>query len=124
MNKPKVNTRPFKICTICKAVWQTRDNFLDDPDVFIVGYQPHFNLLTEGLFLFNHSCRGTLSIKAIEFKDLYKGPVFKERLTGSEECPGHCLHESELDPCPAKCECAFVREIVQIVKNWPKIKRI
>lgn len=113
----------FKTCTICEAIWQTRDDFLADPDIFIVGYQVHFNALTEGLFLFNHSCRGTLAIKAGEFEDLYKGPVFQKRLTGTGECREHCLHSEDLDPCPAECECAFVREIVQIVNGWQKNKR-
>lgn len=122
MNKSQAETNPFKICSICKTVWRTRNDFLDDPDIFIVGYQVHFNELTEGLFLFNHSCRGTLSIKAGEFTDLYNGPVFSKRLTGSEDCSGHCLHVRELSPCPAKCDCAFVREIIQVVKNWQKTK--
>lgn len=122
MDKPQGKARPFKTCTICKVVWQTRDAFLDDPDIFIVGYQVHFNALTEGLFLFNHACKGTLSVKADEFTDLYNGPVFKERLTDTAECPGHCLHEHALNPCPAECECSFVREIIQIIKNWPKNK--
>jgi hypothetical protein len=25
-----------------------------------------------------------------------------------------------LDPCPTHCECNFVREILQVVNNWPK----
>ena len=117
MDKPYGNSSPFKTCTVCGATWRTRDAFLDDPDIIIVGYQPHFKALTEGLFLFNHSCGGTLSIKAVKFTDLYKGQVFQKRLTKTEECPGHCLHERNLNPCPAKCECAFVREVLQVIKK-------
>jgi hypothetical protein len=61
-----------------------------------------------------------LAIRAGAFEDLYNGPVFKKRVTGSEECPEYCLHEDELLPCPNQCECAYVREVIQIVKNWPK----
>ena len=25
-----------------------------------------------------------------------------------------------ISPCPAKCECAYVREIIQLVSTWPK----
>jgi len=117
MNKPQTIHAPFKTCTICRTVWPSRNDFLDDPDIFIVGYQPHFKALTEGLFLFNHTCRGTLSIRAGEFEDLYSGPVFQTRLTGTEKCPGHCIHSKDLAPCPAECECSFVREIIQIIKN-------
>ena len=118
-----VKNVPFKICSICNNVWNTRDDFLGDPDIHIVGYQPHFEALVEGLFLFNHSCLGTLSISAGRFASLYDGPVFTERLTGSVDCPGYCLHKNELRPCAAKCECAFVREIIQVILNWQKMER-
>ena len=59
-------------------------------------------------------------IPAGNFKDLYDGPVFKDRLLSTEQCPEYCLHEDQLDPCPAKCECAYVREILQTVQRWPK----
>jgi hypothetical protein len=120
MNNAQTEHGPFKACTICDTTWQTRSDFLGDPEIFIVGYQVHFDALVEGIFLFNHSCGGTLSINTVEFTDLYKGSVFQKRLTGGEECPGFCLYEEELGPCPAECECAFVREIIQIIKEWKK----
>ena len=85
-----------------------------------IGYQVNFKSLDAGIFLFNHRCKGTLAIPAEQFRDLYKGPIFKERATGSDDCPGHCLHEDQLDPCPVRCECAYVREILQIIRRWPK----
>ncbi|MFC1816982.1 hypothetical protein ACFL0M_13840 [Thermodesulfobacteriota bacterium] len=97
-----------------------RDNFLSDPGLEIVGYQVDFEELTEGIFLFNHSCRGTIAIQAGEFKYLYDGQIFEERATGSDDCPEYCLLQDELRPCPAKCECAYVREIIQVIKNWQK----
>ncbi|MBN1472135.1 MAG: hypothetical protein JW925_10175 [Syntrophaceae bacterium] len=112
---------PFKTCPVCKQVWETRNDFLDDPEIDIVGYQVHFKELSEGLFLFNHSCNATMSLRAGVFEDLYSGPMFEDRLTGTDECPGYCLVEHELRPCPAKCDCAFAREVVQILKAWPKM---
>jgi hypothetical protein len=108
----------FKKCSLCDFVWSLRDDFLRDPNIEIIGYQVHFEELKEGFFLFNHSCKGTLTIPVVEFIDLYDGPIFKERVTGSEDCPGYCLYEEELGPCPAKCECAYIREIIQVVKNY------
>ena len=90
---------------------------MQDDGISILGYQVHFESLEEGLFLFNHSCKGTLSVSVAAFKDLYDGPVFEIRATGTGDCPGHCLHEDELSPCPAICECAFVREIIQLFKR-------
>ncbi len=111
----------FKQCPACELTWRERDALLADPGVNIIGYQVNFEKLVAGFFLFNHACINTtflLSVK--DFVDLYDGPVFEERKTGSDDCSGYCLHKEMLNPCPARCECAFVREVVQIIKNWPK----
>jgi hypothetical protein len=34
--------------------------------------------------------------------------------------PGYCNDREILNPCSEACECAYVREIVQIVRKWPK----
>ena len=90
----------------------------------MIGYQVQFVEQKEGLFLFNHTCNTTLSVKASNFLDLYHGPMFGERLTASETCSGHCLRQEDLQPCPEKCECVYVREVIQIILNWPKERRV
>jgi len=119
-NEPEDKNDGFKQCTACGVNWSSRDQFLEDPDIQLIGYQVNFVELLAGFFLFNHSCRTTLAITAETFEDLYNGPVFSERATGTEKCPEHCLHESDFSPCPVECECAFVREIIQYVNSWPK----
>jgi len=104
-------------CAVCNKHWPTRDEFLGDTRVELVGYQVSFENLVAGQFLFNHECGATLAVPATAFADLYAGPVFQERVANTADCPGHCLHPDDLDPCTAKCECAFVREILQLVKN-------
>jgi hypothetical protein len=116
-------TIPFGACSYCGDGWTNRDEFLGDPDLTIIGYQVHFRELTEGLFLFNHRCGGTLALPAKVFADLYRGPIFERRATGTDECPFYCLRTSELRPCEAQCECAYVRETIQLVKAWPKRKQ-
>jgi hypothetical protein len=101
-------------------VWHGRTSFLSDPTLRLIGYQVHFQELTAGLILFNHNCGTTLSVQAKAFQDFYEGPMFTERLTGTEACQGSCLHEDDLRPCPAKCECAYVREVLQVILQWPK----
>jgi hypothetical protein len=111
----------FKTCSCCKTPWFYRDEFLEDSDIDLVGYQANFGNLKLGIFLFNHvTCQSTMGIPAGLFKDLHDGPVFSECLTGSEQCPGHCLHKDSLHACQAKCEGAYVRKIMQIVRDWPK----
>jgi hypothetical protein len=113
--------KPFKNCTYCDHLWSSREDFLTDPDIDLVGYQVNFQELELGLFLFNHEvCKTTIALPAGIFKDLYNGPVFEERQTGTDQCLELCLHEQELSCCPSRCECAFVREILNIVKHWPK----
>lgn len=107
----------FKRCHVCNSSWKTRDDFLADAGVVLIGYQSNFVAIEKGLFLFNHSCRGTLSIEIQVFADLYDGPIYQERKTGSESCAGYCLHRNVLKPCPAQCECAYVREILQLLKK-------
>ncbi len=111
----------FKKCTCCAFSWRSREEFLQDTSLELIGYQVNFEDLKLGYFLFNHlTCQSTIAIAAENFRDLYSGPVFADRLTGSESCPGYCLHDDVLQPCAAQCECAYVREILQIVRNWPK----
>ena len=114
----------FKKCS-CGHEWQTRQDFLSDPEIQIQGYIVYFKELTLGLYIFMHKVEGCLTsiaMKAGVFSDLYKGKIFKERLTGKDDCPGYCLLKPELSACPQKCECAWVREVIQIINNWPKQK--
>lgn len=113
----------YKKCSMCKKAWQSRDDFLRDPELKYLGYQVNFKNLEAGLFLFSHlaaSCMTTLAIPAGEFFDLYDGPIFDRNLSGTPECPGYCLHESDTSPCPAECECVFVRKIITIITGYKK----
>jgi hypothetical protein len=117
----KPGTTSFKTCTKCRFVWSERTSFLRDPGLRMVGYQPHFDSLMAGFFLFTHTCGTTLAVQVGDFQDLYSGPIFTERLNGTENCPGYCLHEDELRPCPAHCKYAYVREIGQVILRWRKL---
>lgn len=110
----------FKRCTKCHHIWSSRDLFLQDPELKIIGYQANFEELEMGAFLFNHSCKTTMSVWAKDFFDLYHGVIAKNRADGSEECPGYCLDRDELRPCSVNCEYAYVRQIVSIIRSWPK----
>jgi hypothetical protein len=111
----------FKKCSCCSIPWINRDEFLLDVNIDLIGYQANFSYLELGYFLFNHlTCQSTIAVPAGQFKDLYGGPLFVEKLTGSESCPGYCLQEAFLDPCQQECECAYVREIMQVIRDWPK----
>jgi hypothetical protein len=104
----------FKRCPMCAYLWKDRDAFLSDPMVRTVGYMATLEQVELGLFLFNHGvCGTTMAIRALEFTDMYTGPIFEERLIGTEECPGYCLLKDEIRSCPAKCACAYVRAVLE-----------
>jgi hypothetical protein len=113
-------TETFLYCAVCGHSWPSRESFLGDSLVELIGYQANFVDLIYGLFLFNHSCNTTLSVMVQSFNDLYHGRVFPEPATGSDACSGFCLHQENLGRCPTPCKCAYVREIVQIICQWPK----
>ncbi len=113
----------FKKCSGCGHDWDTRDGFMSDPLVNLIGYQVNFDALETGYFMFNHldpECLTTLALHTGLFRDLYHGEVYHEKKTGSVKCPGHCQISGNLKVCTAKCECSFVREVMRIVLRWPK----
>jgi len=109
--------QPFASCSNCRFTWQTRADFMADRGLTVIGYQVNFSCLTAGFFLFNHVCRGTFAVGVQDFADLYQGEMYQDRATGTDQCPGYCLQLGNLQPCPARCECAFVREIIQILQR-------
>ncbi len=120
INSKKTNyegTIMFKQCSVCRQKWPTRQDFIVDQDLKFIGYQANFLELKAGLFYFNHNCKNTIALPAERFVDLYDGPIFAEAKTGTDECPGYCLNKKELMPCQAACECAYIREIIQLFKG-------
>jgi len=113
--------QPFKHCPACGQRWVLRDDLLVDPEVLVVGYQAFIGEDMAGFFLFNHArCGTTMAIPPEDFASLYNGPIFTERLDDHPECPDYCLKVDDLRACQLECECAYVREILQVVRSWPK----
>ncbi len=113
----------FKTCTNCRKVWEDRNAFLADPDVRVEGYQVNFGHLEAGFFLFTHrsaECGSTIAIPAGVFTDMNEGEIFEENIFGQDGCDKSCLHPGVVDACRAKCECAYVRDVLAQVRNWKK----
>ena len=114
----------FLKCSTCGHQWESREDFISDPLVKLIGYQVNFEDLQSGFFMFNHlaeTCRTTISLRTGLFSDLYHGEIFRERLTGSSECPGYCLYRNNLQSCPARCDCNFIRGVMQAILKYPKM---
>lgn len=115
----------FKTCPKCSTEWKTRDDFLTDSANVLVGYQADLTNLGFGLLLFEHrvpGCSTTAAIFAYEFFDLYTGPRHPEAKALLPGCPRYCLDEKYLGRCDVVCECAFVFDIIQIIRNMNKAR--
>ena len=113
----------FKQCPLCGNTWKNREAFLADPNLVIIGYQARLEKIKDGLFLFNHTCQTTLAMEVMEFDDLYQGPKYDVSLVDTDECSQFCVDMNNLDACGAECKYAYVRDIIQIIKNWPKMEQ-
>ena len=103
--------------------WAKRKHFLEDPSLELNGYQVDFEDLGKGLFFFTHNmqgCYSTMVIHAEEFFALNPAEKFEQRRTSSDDCPGYCLKRDALGRCTAECECAFVRDVMDIVSGMQK----
>lgn len=110
----------FKTCPMCGRNWQTRETFLNDPELEFIGYQANLGLPEEGLFYFTHEaggCGSTLAIKVEFFLSLYAGKRYTDIKMSSKECSGYCLNRDLLQRCEAHCRYAYVREVSQIIKD-------
>jgi len=114
---------PFKICPNCQTVWETMEEFLADLELKMNGYQVHFDDLEGGLFFFTHQqegCFTTLALPVTAFLSLNDRPLLAKR--DEQLCIGSdfCVHQGDLMPKPVKCECIWVRDILQTIRTWPK----
>ena len=117
-DKSKKPSEYFKSCPCCGVTWENRSAFLADSGIELIGYQIHFQELQLGLLMFDHTkCQTTMAFKVKDFHDLCPGPEFADRKTNTEECPKYCFHENNFLPCPMKCECTYVRNLIQILRN-------
>ncbi len=116
-----MKTTPFKVCTSCEAVWKTLDDFLADPELEQAGYQVNFVDLKGGLFYFTHhrdGCGTTLAIPVGKFTSLSDRKLLAVR--GEQpggKCPGSCVRKGDISPCPVECECVWVHEVMQVIKE-------
>jgi hypothetical protein len=111
---------PFKACPNCGHVWQTRNDFIIDTEVNLVGYQSNITDIEKGVFLFNHNvdkCGSTIALQVRDFMDLYTGLKFSEPKIGTVECEKRCLEYSDIERCNVDCKYAHIREIMQFLRK-------
>ena len=109
---------PFKMCPKCAYTWKTREDFLEDPSICLIGFQASFEETESGYYLFNHSLRGnpcdtTLAMEVEVFLSLLTRTMFTDIKAKTPICEMHCSNVEDLSICPVECKNAFAREIMQ-----------
>ncbi len=104
-------------CPTCRYEWKTRDQFITDPAITLIGFQADFDTFGENLYLFNHNsnknrCDTTFSVYVSKFLDMYTGPIYDDLKFGSEECSGRCAKVDDMQKCNAPCKNVVAREIM------------
>ena len=109
----------FRECD-CGRSWKTRDEFLKDRYVKILGYQPDFVNHKYNHFLFVHRTKGCgqfFAVRASDFGDLREKECPNELCTGHSECPGYCLDTFDLRVCSVTCRNASDRILASKIHN-------
>ncbi len=112
----------FKLCSRCKTEWNSRDDFLNDPNIVMIGFMANNDNYKRGAYLFNHklpddSCNTTIGLFVYNFLDMYSGEKYEQLKMGTDECSGHCVNIHELENCSANCRNAIARKIMQEILN-------
>ncbi len=113
-------SQPFKVCTKCAYEWNTLEDLVADMSLRVDGYQVCFERAEEGLFMLTHecpNCQTTLSIPAAEFAHWKTGPDYYALKLLTDECAGHCLNPTNLEPCNAQCFVRWVRDVLQFLRT-------
>ncbi len=62
----------FKKCPMCDNIWSSKEEFLGDKNITLVGYQKYMGSYGGGYLLFKHKtkfCGTTIAIKASSFSN-------------------------------------------------------
>jgi hypothetical protein len=115
----------FKDCTKCKHAWTTRDEFLHDDEIVLIGFLANNDEFEKGAYLFNHvpagnTCNTSFGLYVSSFLDMYEGKIYDDLKMGTEDCSGHCAKIDVISNCHAHCRNAVAREIMhKIVEILP-----
>jgi len=116
---------PFRTCGMCRRSWATREEFLEDPALKLLGLQVVAELPDANLIMWEHECGTSVSVLARRLRDLL-GPVDGGAwplplLLGSKDCQQLCTKLENLGACDRPCRNAFDRRVtawlVQMVER-------
>jgi len=125
MASRKKNT-DYRKCN-CGKTWKTRDEFLRDKAVKIIGYQPDFINHKYNHFLFHHKTKGCglfFAVRASDFSDLREKECPNDLCFGHDDCPRYCTDTFELRVCSVTCRNASDRIIASKIKSRRILRKL
>jgi hypothetical protein len=111
----------------CGKTWKTRDAFLRDKAVKIIGYQPDFINHKYNHFLFQHKIKGCgvfFAVRASDFSDLREKACPNELCFGHDECPQYCTDTFDLRVCSVTCRNASDRSIASKIRSRRILRKL
>ncbi|CUS99190.1 hypothetical protein JGI22_00420 [Candidatus Kryptobacter tengchongensis] len=78
----------FKKCPMCNSTWESKEDFLSDKSVKLVGYQKYMGLYGGGYLLFKHKtklCGTTVAVKAALFSNNISSAQRLKRIYNKKE---------------------------------------
>ena len=111
---------PFKSCTKCDTIWEDVQSFIEDPNLKLNGYLPDFDQPGNGLIIVTHKipdCGSSFSLRASLFRELYKGPDYKEHMTAQPGCEGKCFIYDDYSKCSNHCDMRWVRDVMLLINS-------
>lgn len=111
----------------CGYIWKTRDDFLRDKKLKIVGYQPDFINHKYNHFLFQHAAKGCgqfFGVRASDFHDLREKECANELCFAKEECPGYCKNTVDLRVCSVNCRNASDRIVAAKIRSRRILRKL
>lgn len=76
---------------MCDYIWNSKEDFLSDENVNLIGYQKYMGLYGGGYLLFKHGtkfCGTTIAIKAASFSDASSSTQRLKRIINKERGRG------------------------------------
>jgi hypothetical protein len=106
---------PFRTCGMCRKPWATRQDFITDPSLRLLGLQAVPDYPDANLLVYEHDCGTSVSVLASRLRDLVAaeepGEAELPLLRGSEECGGFCNRLESLEACGRRCRNARDRRL-------------
>jgi hypothetical protein len=111
----------FKHCPTCNVLWRQQSQFLSDPEVKFLGFRPAATPESLALIVFNHArCDTRLTFTLETFAELTVFPILCASCAITHKDTDYCLAGASGRPCPALCICAFVHNVSESIRAWPK----